>query len=231
MKLKLIPITFWSLLVIFSIPTISCETESASDVNQERIYTTYQLGYDSQTGQTEANATFYFGGLTGTVLELEPPSEVTINDLSMEKKTGLILFYDRDFPELVEEGTFRFTDANGKLYTNMIPLPESIDFEIPSSTISKSSDYVLSWTGEPIQQFESVSATISNNMSSTTFSETGVGATSITLQAEQLGTLENGQYTIVLRKSYGPPLLESPEAGGFIMSYYYSPERTLEVQD
>jgi len=73
--MKLVNTFFLLVLVIVS----SCAKEIASDVNQDTIYTDYEVFYNQNTDKTWVVAKFRFGGPTGTLLELDSTSYVTFN--------------------------------------------------------------------------------------------------------------------------------------------------------
>ena len=109
---------------------IGCGSESADDVAQDRIYTYYRFSYDAATNTTTAQARFTFGNATGTRLTLGSNSNVTCNGQPLSQTTELInqTLYEATFTGLVTSGEFKWTDNDGKLFTNTIDIPESIDY-------------------------------------------------------------------------------------------------------
>ena len=66
-----------NLLVILSLLTISlfsCNREESNTVEQDRIFTEYELFYNANEDKTYARATFKFSNVFGTKLELSQPS-------------------------------------------------------------------------------------------------------------------------------------------------------------
>ena len=81
------------LIIIFTIASVyffsSCERESSSDVNQDRIYALYEVVYNQTQDISYARASFFFGSITGTKLELADPSYVKFNDTPLGFKEAL----------------------------------------------------------------------------------------------------------------------------------------------
>lgn len=214
----------------------SCEKENSEDVNQDRIYAKYEVGFDAREGKTESTATFFFGNITGTVLELTLPSKIEIDTFEMQEKTLPFTFYYKSFNG-VKPGTstFKFEDTEGNIFTNSIDMADSIDFVSPG-TINKNNNYTLTWIGNPIGQYEEIMVKIIKSTGASSdddyeyFTENGVGATSIVLPASKLSTLPNGQFKMFIKRTYSPPLLDGTSAGGTIESYFYTLEKSLTIQ-
>jgi hypothetical protein len=92
----------------------SCERESSSDVNQDRIYVLYEIIYDQPTDLSYAKASFFFGSITGTKLELADPSNVKCNDINLGFKNALA-YYEAQYTGNIETGNFVWTDTDGNV--------------------------------------------------------------------------------------------------------------------
>ena len=57
---------------------VGCGSEDSADVNQNTIYTDYELFYNANDDVTHAITRFRFGGALGTILELTSASGANI---------------------------------------------------------------------------------------------------------------------------------------------------------
>ena len=124
-------------ILIASCVFMACPIEDSADVNQDKIYTDYEVFYNSNTDKTQVVAKFRFGGVTGTILELNDPAEVSFNGDKLPFKP----VYGGHFKEYagrITQGTFTYTNIDSITYENSIPLAEIIDFHADLDTISKS---------------------------------------------------------------------------------------------
>ena len=79
--MKYSSILFYASLTLFAaILFMACPIEDSADVNQDKIYTDYEVFYNSNTDKTQVLARFRFGGATGTLLELNEPAEVYFDE-------------------------------------------------------------------------------------------------------------------------------------------------------
>lgn len=100
----------------------SNDTTASNKVAQSEIYQSYSI---RETGQSYEIKTFLrIGGPTGTTLLLSSPSKVTFNGQPMQeqKNTSAGTYYTLNVPNNTPNGTFTFTDGDGKTYTNKIDL-------------------------------------------------------------------------------------------------------------
>lgn len=98
------------LVIVF----ISCESEDAADVNQQRIETSYYLSYDQKLDETEARAVFTFGS---TYLKLNAPSKVLFGgDKLRESEILGIVGNSRKYDGLINSGIL-YTPTRRKSHT------------------------------------------------------------------------------------------------------------------
>jgi hypothetical protein len=207
----------------------SCERESSEDVNQDRIYVSYEMVYLESTDITYARASFYFGSITGTKLELTDPSQVTCNDDLLGFKSALA-YYEKQYTGMLDTGQFVFSNTEGTTYTNMayiteIGLPETFD------TIVKGSSYELSFTGEGLVSGEGVYAYIDGTGETDGINvyQNTSGATSIVIPATQTDNLTVGTNTVYLRKRHETEPQEITEVGAVCAGVFQTAEVNIEV--
>ncbi|MFC2090041.1 hypothetical protein ACFLT1_04630 [Bacteroidota bacterium] len=210
-KIAVLPILFFS----------ACESENSSFVTQDRIYTRYTLTYETRSDQTTARARFRFGNIYGTLLELEAPSSISLNDEALSFKP-LFSYYEKIIPGKVAEGTFSWITLDSVELLNTITLDE-IGFPDDFTEISRDSSYTLKWVGNPLEQYEYVTLTLSGDFEdeSATIYVSEVGRTWLTIPMAKLQNLPADQVS-KFRLEFGnsPPLSQSTSSGGLIIGKY-----------
>jgi len=100
----------------------SNDTTPSNKVAQTEIYQSYSVTQDG--ANYDVTAYFRVGGRTGTTLALSAPSNVTFNGRKMEEhlNTSSGTYYTTVVPANTPNGSFVFTDRNGRSYTNNIDL-------------------------------------------------------------------------------------------------------------
>lgn len=207
----------------------ACETESSSDVDQNRIHAAYELFYDKKTNETTAVAVFRFGSSVGTQLELASPSEVRFNN-DLLGFNAVLGRYEKTYKDQwIKSGTFTFTDTEGKTYTNNSEVMKAADFPATPEvlTFSKSADQTVSWTGDPLAQGETVGALLIGP--GNIFSISQSGATAFPVNKANLTNANPGDYLISMDRWLSEPLTEKTDAGGEIVVKYRSATKNVKV--
>jgi hypothetical protein len=208
----------------------ACRSEDSVNINQDRIWTFYELNYDRSTNQTTVRATFRFGNSTGTLLELTSPSEVRFNnDVLTFDNTSKI--YQRQYNGLIDSGTFLFRDTQNKTYSNTVNLRQA---EFPANpavlTLSRNQDFSLLWSGAPLQNGDVVQVGIINQNPPALFVQNSPGATSIVLRSDQLRALPSGTYNATIsRTSLISTLNQAPPAGGQVRTQFIGANRSVQI--
>lgn len=200
--------------------SVSCVKEDASDVNQDKIYTEYELFYDKNTDKTIALARFKFGGITGTLLELDSTSEVTFNG----DKLAYNAFFGahvKDYSGLVSGGKFVYKNLKDEVFENTVPAFESIEFPA-IDTIRKNAAYTLSWTGTALKPDQEVGLAINgiNQADAQLFATDLDGATSLILPLNKLQALGTGKATCVMDRWTILKTIDGTPEGGTIVGKY-----------
>jgi hypothetical protein len=204
-------------LFVFS----SCNREPSDAVDQDRIFTTYELFYDANDDVTYARATFQFSSATGTRLELVDPSEVLFEGSPLSWKPALA-YYETELAGFVDSGTFEWTDTEGNSYTNTA---EIFPIDFPDGgidTVGRDAAYELTWEGDAVDAFMTINVTANgeNEGDAQAFSTANVGATSIILPKDKLEQIGVGPGTMTLGRTYSPALQEATGAGGLLIGRY-----------
>jgi hypothetical protein len=197
----------------------ACKSEPSSDVNQDKIYTEYELYYDGNADKTYARATFKFSNITGTLLKLDDPSNVTFNGDVLTFNTTLA-YYEKEYAGLISSGTFVWTDTQNQTYTNTISM-KTIAFPTVVDSISRDSSFELPWVGDSLANKDNVSLTMSDASASVQiFYQNDINSQSIILAKNQLQLLLAGNATMQFDRMYVPGLTEKNTAGGSITGRY-----------
>ena len=200
---------------------VACAKEDSENVNQDSIYSIYELHYNKAQDKTTARATFRFGGPTGTLLDLTDPAKVTFDDDALLFNSTLG-FHSKTYAGYKDTGTFLYTDLDNKSFTNGIRKLIPIDFAT-IDTIDAGGAYTFTWTGDPVQTFETVSVTIDGTMQNNfeIFSTSLPTASQLVLAANRLQKLGTGPAKIVLKRSYNRlTVAEGTSKGGRVNTDY-----------
>ena len=98
---------------MFLVLAVTVVKEVTENIDQDKIFTRYDLSYNENTNITTATAEFRFNNLLGTRLELSEPSAVMVNSQNMEwfKKWN----YQVKFSEKVPTADFTWVDTDGNI--------------------------------------------------------------------------------------------------------------------
>ena len=209
----------------------ACERESSADVNQDRIYVSYEMVYHESTDITYARASFFFGSITGTKLELADPSDVSCNSDLLGFKSALA-YYEKQYTGLIVDGQFIFSDTEGVSYTNSATITE-IGLPATLDTIVKGSSYELLFPGDGLASGEGVYAYIDGTGETDGINvyQNTSGATSIIIPANQTDDLTVGTNTVYLRKRHETTAQETTSAGAICAGIYQTVEVEVEVKE
>ena len=223
------------LTVLAAAVLVACDpAEPSSDVNQDRIYTKYELIYDGTNNRTEPRASFRFGNATGTQLRLDNGAEVRFEGEELDLQTPLnITFYNTTLDGLVEGGTFTYVDGDGGTFRNEVRLrPISLPGTLPE--IDNDQSYTVTWGGAPVAAGEEVQLVLYRVSldSRLAFASTDDrGDTSVTIPADQLRDVQPGDITVLLRRFTRSGTVEGTSAGGETIGEYNAPQQIIRVVD
>jgi hypothetical protein len=205
----------------------SCQRESSADVNQDRIFTHYELFYNANEDITYARAWFRFGSITGTQLELAAPSEVSFNGDKLAFN-GLLAFYEKTYAGLTSTGTFRWEDTEGKVFENTVTI-NPIDFGAMPDSVARNAAFTIPWTGAALGQNEVVGVWINGENEGDAQAAVTIetGATALIVPANKMSKVGAGPGKIYLDRRYSPALLETPGAGGYGAGIYRAKTRNV----
>lgn len=220
-----------TLTLILVIATFSsCEKESSLDVNQDKIYTDYEVFYNSNTDKSWVVAKFKFGGPTGTILELDDPAFVLFENDTLPYNVFFNGHY-KEYAGQITSGTFSYTDGNGDVYNNSLPSYEDIQFPSDLDTISKSQAFDLQWQGTALSANQYVGLFIGSWAwgNDALLVQTNQGADNLVLGTTQLSNLPLGNSTCFMDRSTEVDVTEGTGEGGKIRGKYRATNASVMI--
>ena len=214
----------------------ACNTaEESIDINQDHIYTIYQLNYDQNKDETEAIAYFRIENASGKYISLSGASNVKFNGEEMLTKVDVIAdvtSYKLKFDGFVDGGIFIWRDLTGREFTNSVYIENSIAFKVDFDTISNSENYDFLWDGEPLEANETAELVLYGKKISDNrrFTQAQPGATNILLEEKLLKNFSVGEATAFLERKLEMPLQAGTSAGGLRKGVFIAKEIKIQVQ-
>ena len=223
--------TFASLMLAFFLFT-ACEVEDSADVNQERIYTDYELFYNSNTDKTWVVARFRFGGPTGTLLELNDPASVSFNG-EVIPFNAVFAGHFKEFAGQLDGGTFVYTNTEGERFENSIPAYTTVEFPADLDTIAKSAAYSLKWDGDALAADQRVGLFIGSWTwgQDALFVQNNEQATELVLGINQLSNLPVGPSNFFMDRSTELEVTEGTGEGGKIRGKYRAKNKMVVIEE
>jgi hypothetical protein len=208
----------------------ACKKESSINVDQNRIYSNYDVEYDQNSNRTSVNATFRVDHNSGQKIELTYPSRVEFDGerLSYRKMAGN---YDLTRSGNALNRTVVYYDIDGNAFTNSGTLVTAIDIPVGLNSISKGGNFFLPWNGDALASGETITVTISggSQSGSKTFTANTVGQNYIILDEYKLNNLIAGTAQIQIKRERSESLIQSNLSGGRISSTYKGRKVTINI--
>ena len=218
--------TLFTLLLFWA-----CAKEESQNVNQDSIYTIYELFYNKSMDKTTARAVFRFGGAGGTLLDLNEPAVSTFNsdELLYNQVSG---FHTKEYSGLTVSGTFVYTDLDNNTFTNETATIDPINFPAVD-TISAGSAFTFEWDGNPLGEDETVTLTINGTQQGNVeiFATSSVGATEIVLEADKLQNLGIGDAECELIRIENQNSVDEGTSTGGRMAVWYTDSKTIYIDN
>lgn len=231
MKRKTLAIALSFAFLGLSVLISSCAKEDSVDVNQDKIYTDYEVFYNKNTDKTWVIAKFRFGGATGTILELTDGAKVTFDGTPLPyiSWTG---GHFKEYAGRLTTGTFVYTDVDGSVFTNSIPSVDTLAFDPAFDTIDKAVANTLTWQGSALATDEHVGVFVGSNWvwgEDALFLQTANGATDLVMGVTQLADLAVGPATAYMDRVNAVNVAEGTSEGGRIRAKYRATNQAIEV--
>jgi hypothetical protein len=210
---------------------VSCTKETSDNVNQDKIWTEYQLIYNDDTHITSVKAIFKFSNALGTLLELKSPAYVLFNSDTLNYNPTMG-YYEKQYTTFVNSGTFTYKDLNNNVFTNAVHLADTVGFPAGLDTISKSTPFQLTWVGAAVKANETITAWLNSNVEgdSRLQATNSIGNTNLIFPLNQLTQLGVGPYGVLLmERLYSTTTMNGTSAGGMI-NLKYVPKGLSQIE-
>lgn len=223
---------FFALAALFSLSAVisSCQKEDSSDVNQDKIYTVYELFYNANTDKTVAICRLRFGTPTGTLLEATDPAQVTFNG-DVLPYSAIYSGHAKEYAGLITSGTFAYTNVDGVTFTNTTPTMTTLSHPTTFDTIVKSQANTYTWGGNALGDNERVNLFVGTWTwgQDALFFASGNGANNIVMGTNQLANLAEGTSTLYVDRVHEVAVTEGTSEGGVIRAVYRPANITVQV--
>jgi len=220
--------------VAIVLPFVACNVEDAADVNQDKIYTDYELFYDANTDKSTAVARFRFGDAIGTILQLMDTTSayVTFNGDTLTYN-WVWSAHTKEYAGLVSSGTFVYENLNGDVFTNTLPAFDTIAFAPDLDTIVRSQANTITWVGSPLAADQTVGIFVGSWTwgQDAAALQTNLGATNLILGLNDVSNLPVGPSTLYMDRATEREVAQGTEKGGRIRGKYRAPVRVVQVVD
>lgn len=203
---------------------VSCTREPSSSVDQDKIYTKYELVYDANTDMTTVKAEFRFGSIVGTKLELSQPASIRFNGELIPFNSTLAI-YEEQIAGYVSSGTFTYNDIDGNIYSNTTAHLKTIDFPNGDIEITRGEDYVMPFNGNVIGSNDVVTMNVSDKIFATSI----IGASSITLGGVQTSLITPGPYIGYMSRTLTDTPANATPEGGLILLTYKTNNKAIQI--
>lgn len=214
-----------SLVVLFG-----CNVEDSGDVNQDKIYTRYELFYNENDDKTVAVARFRFGGPTGTLLELNEDASVTFNGNALSYNPWY-LGHSMEFAGWIDSGAFVYNDLDQLTFTNTVQPYDSIGFPVGLDTIVNTQANTLVWNGNALAENEHVGLFVGSWTwgDDALFIQSADNATNIVMGTNQLSNVPVGPSTLYMDRWTEVAATEGTSEGGVVIGKYRAENRVVQI--
>ena len=208
----------------------SCNVEDSGDVNQDKIYTHYELFYNANDDKTVAVARFRFGGPTGTLLELNEDASVSYNGNEMEYNVWY-LGHTFEMAGFIDSGTFVYEDLDDLVFTNTVLPYDTIAFPEGFDTLYNSQANTLTWDGNPLAPNESVGLFVGSWTwgDDALYIQSADNATDLVMGTNQLSNVPVGPSTLFMDRWTEVEVTEGTSEGGVVIGKYRAENRLVQV--
>ena len=212
----------------------ACSQISSSEVDATAIYGELSLSRTEGSASASVSATFFVGGPTGTVVQMESPASITINGQNASEQTDPILNMTSYVGSVSTNASVVYTDKDGTSYTNTLLMPGSFSASPGSGTVFISQGFVLNYSStSPFVSGEQLQITLNGNMDGTIVDvplNTGATTGSTTISASSLNGFAPGSLTIKACRNSSPDAQAPFPKGTSISIQSCANPRTVNLQ-
>ena len=230
----------FALFVTGKILTSCTDTIESIDVNNDRIFQSYQVRYFEESQYLSLTARFSVGGNTRANVKLISPSAVSVDGKPMAYHHGSESYYklSNTEPTMAESYSFSWTKSSGDVLKNSVQMPELIAINSPEKNTSHSisESLTVKLTGEALKPNEQATVTIEGYADAGSIIrkvyQTVSNTMSVSFSPDELKSLPKGEAKIsVSRWSHGDLQSCNPEVGGMYYSSWTSKDTSIFITD
>jgi hypothetical protein len=206
----------------------SCKPDETIDVNQDKIFTEYELFYNKVEQRTYASAKFRHKKSKGTVLKLSAASSVAFADQKLSYNPSLQQ-YEKTFDSLISNGEFVWIDTDGRKYKNSIELSE---ISLPEKqTMIQDQNNSITWQGLPLREGEYVILFLNSPEGGAQYiADKSFDTKSVDVQSRTLEKLPKGELLVRIERNSVVELNEKTGSGGTLKGKYRSSEVSVTLK-
>ncbi len=205
----------------------SCLPEPETAVDPSLYFTSYQIYYHEPEQRTSVLAVFTAIDRDGFRQILQGNASVNFRSKNLQYNPDLTE-YSLSFDDYITDGTFIYTDQNGRKFSNsisnkLIGFPQGLD------TVDVRNDLEFYWKGDPLDDDELVSLQLEDPVLgfSELFQEHERGATKITIPRNDLARFGQGTIVMLLAREKVKNATEDPGVGGGVNSVYFTSKEVV----
>lgn len=226
------------ILLIFMLFLLNSYGQIRSDqVDQEEIYTAYQLDYDQHTGLFAISAQFTVGGKFGTQVKLSDQSIITANDIPLRQSEDLfkqIIYKHEEIRSTDNLGGFvlKYINEDDVLFLNIASVIGQIKIVNPKAA-SLSSGLFLEWTIAGDISGHSLSIKIDSGSFHKTISYGNIytGTGTYQIAPSHLQELPDRNFSVQVCHTRINTAINAPSVGGELRSRYCSKRVSYYADD
>jgi hypothetical protein len=222
--------TFLALLFVLS----ACSKISSTEVDASAIYGELGLSRTEGSSQATVSATFFVGGPTGTVVQMESPVTVTINGREASEMTDPILNMTSYVSSVSTNAIVVYTDKNGASYTNTLFMPGSMTMSLPAATAYISQGFTINYSSSsPFVSNETLEVSMSGNLSSSRMvmgANAGASSGSVTVSNQDLSGFSSGPISVQICRHTNPDAQAPYPKGTMVTISSCSRAQTVNLQ-
>jgi hypothetical protein len=215
----------------------ACSKISSDEVEASSVFGEISVDRTESSGSVQTSATFYVGGNTGTVIELDSPANVKVNGASTSEITDPItnlIRYTRSVSIASPTVTVLYEDKEGAFYSNSISMPGAFSQNYDSGTVFKTQGFIIHYSStNGFFSGEKIEVTLHNG-SSSTYSQralvTGAVTGDYSVSPSSLASLNSGALTIEVCRVSRPRAQQPYPKGTNISVKSCANSRTLNLQ-
>lgn len=200
----------------------SCKEETV-DIDQNRIFTSYSVSFNSDVNKTSVTASF----------TLDKQSESSIDQLKLKHPACIkyagkeLLFnentrsYEKEFLG-EKEGTFEYSNTDGVKLYNSSSIPSYVEFLELADSVNLYQDFYIEWEGDTKSAGENIEILVYNIDSGKSFTVNDFTENTVYIDGSDLESNGPGTTIISITRSINQPANQKPDAGGKVIQSYVS---------